>query len=86
MVVFVWIDVVVAFVYALSLIHILQYFRKLYRFRPGIGKWTEDRAPADSGGAGDPVCEDFIGKLEKKIRTIRRIQPFDTFTVKMMQK
>ena len=29
------------------------------------GKWTEDRAPADSGGAGDPVCEDFIGKLER---------------------
>lgn len=51
----------------------LQYFRKLYRFRPGNGKWTEDRAPADSSGAGDPVCEDFIGKLEKKIKTIRRI-------------
>ena len=49
-------------------------------------KWTEDRAPADSGGAGDPVCEDFIGKLEKKIKTIRRIQLFDTFTVRMMQK
>ena len=43
------------------------------------GKWTEDRAPADSSGAGDPVCENFIGKLEKKIKTIRRIHSFDSY-------
>ena len=58
---------------------ICSIFRKLYRFRPGNGKWTEDRAPADSSGAGDPVCEDFIGKLEKKIKTIRRIHSFDSY-------
>ena len=66
-------------IYTLGLARRSACFRKLYRFRPGDGKWTEDRAPADSSGAGDPVCEDFIGKLEKKIKTIRRIHSFDSY-------